>query len=218
MRNVVMIGPQGSGKGTQSDLLARRLGIPRIGLGSLFRAEVAKGSELGAQAKGYMDRGEIVPSEIADKVMSGRLSESDAANGAILDAFPRTLEQADALENIFRSLGRELTDAIYLRISDEEAVRRLSGRRVCSNATCEHNYHLQFDPPRGNPEICDKCGAKVVQRADDVPDAIKRRLQIYHQETVPLIALYQGLNILREIDGGRPIDDVQAEICKAMGL
>jgi len=213
-----MIGPQGSGKGTQSDLLGLKFRIPRIGLGSLFRAEIAKASELGSQVQEYMDRGDIVPSELSDKVMAERLSKQDAINGAILDAYPRTLEQADALDNNFQSLNREITDVVYLRVSDEEAIRRLSGRRVCSNSACERNYHIQFDPPHGNPELCDKCGAKVIQRADDTPDAIKHRLSVYHMDTVPLIALYQGLGLLREVDGEKPISEVQASILKAMGL
>lgn len=218
MRNVVMIGPQGSGKGTQSELLALKLGVPHITTGTLFRGEIARGSELGKQLKTHMDRGELVPTEITDKVMADRLEMPDAANGAILDGFPRTLEQADTLDNIFATLNRPLTHVVYLNVTDEEALRRLTGRRVCQNNACETNYHVDFNPPKGSPDKCDKCGSAVLQRTDDTPDAIRHRLGIYHVDTVPLIALYQGLGLLREVDGSKPIGEVQQTIIAALGL
>lgn len=218
MHNLVMIGPQGSGKGTQSELLSLKLNIPQVTLGTLFRAEIGRKSDLGLEAQGYMDRGELVPGEVGSKIMLERLSKPDAMNGAILDGFPRTLDQADSLENISKTLSRPLTDVIYLRVSDDEAIRRLSGRRVCTNTGCEQNYHLQYNPPHKSPDHCDKCGSPIAQRTDDTPDAITKRLAIYHQETVPLIELYRGQGLLREVDGEKPIGEVQTQILTAMGV
>jgi adenylate kinase len=217
MKNIVMIGPQGSGKGTQSELLALKLNIPHISLGTLFRAEVAKKSDIGQEVAGYMARGEIVPIDVANKVITGRLSMPDAGHGVILDGYPRTLEQADALENIFRQLDRPLTHVVYLNVADEEALNRLSGRRVCSNTSCEQNYHVTLNPPKKDPAKCDACGAALIQRPDDVPDAIRRRLEIYHSETTPLISLYKGQGVLHEIDGQRPIGEVQSSVRSACG-
>lgn len=216
MRNVVMIGPQGSGKGTQSDLLSTNLGIPHISLGTLFRTEVGKGTELGKTLAAIMGRGEIVPIDVADKVITGRLAQDDATKGVILDGYPRTLEQADSLENILLNLGKKLTHVIYLNITDDEALKRLTGRRVCTNTACERNFHLEYNPPRA-AGICDNCGGGLAQRKDDYPEAIQHRLSIYHTETMPLIALYQGLGVLHEIHAMRPIDEVSADIAKALG-
>ncbi|MEY4723451.1 MAG: hypothetical protein RLZZ324_964 [Candidatus Parcubacteria bacterium] len=215
MRNVILIGPQGSGKGTQSDLLSLKLHVPHVALGSQLRAEVAKKSALGQQVASVMASGGIVPDEIVNRIIAERLAHLDAANGAILDGFPRTLGQADELENIYRGLNRELTDVVYLRVSDEEAIRRLSGRRVCTDASCDTNYHLQFQPPRV-ADVCDKCGSPLKQREDDVPEAIMRRLAIYHDDTTPLIELYRGQGLLREVDGEKPIGEVATQILAAM--
>lgn len=215
MHDIVMIGPQGSGKGTQSTHLAQTLGMPHISLGTLFRAEVQAGTDVGQEITGYINRGDIVPSQIASAVLSQRLSKGDATNGVILDGFPRTLEQADMLDNILGPLGRKLAHVVYLNVSDDEAMKRLSGRRVCTNTSCERNYHLEYNPPK-TPDVCDNCGGPLAQRKDDNPEAIKHRLELYHSETSPLIALYKGLGLLREIDGQRTIDAVQADIQKAV--
>lgn len=215
MRNIVMIGPQGSGKGTQSELLSDKLGLPHITVGTLFRAEIRRGSELGRKMKDFMERGDLVPTEITDAIIQERLNRPDAANGAILDGFPRTLEQADALENILASLNRALTHVIHLDITHAEAHHRLSGRRVCQNVTCEQNYHLELNPPAA-PGVCDKCGSVIAQRSDDTPDAIERRLHIYEIDTVPLIELYKGMGILRHIDSMRHIDEVHGDILTAI--
>lgn len=207
-----MIGPQGSGKGTQSELLALKLGLPHITMGTLFRMEIARGSELGKKMKDFMDRGEIVPAEISDLVITERLSRKDAMNGMIIDGYPRTLEQADKLDNIMTSLGKAVTDVIYLNITHAEAHRRLAGRRVCQNVECEQNYHLEMNPPTKKAGFCDKCGGPIAQRSDDTPDAIERRLHIYEVDTVPLIELYKGQSLLREIDAMKPIGDVQQHI------
>jgi adenylate kinase len=216
MLNILMIGPQGSGKGTQSDLLAPKLGIPHLSLGTLLRAEVAAKSELGLAAAAYMERGDIVPPEVANKIMADRLARPDAEKGVIFDGYPRTAEQADAFDAIMRSIGRSVTHVIYLNVSDELAVERISGRRVCTNTACERIYHVEALPPKGDPGHCDVCGSPIAQRSDDVPDAIRRRLQIYHKDTFPLIELYRQRGLLREMDAGRPIDEVQAAITAAV--
>ncbi len=217
MKNIVMIGPQGSGKGTQSDVLCRVLGVPHIAMGTLFRTEVAKKSALGQLISSYTDRGEIVPIDVASKVLTERLSAADAANGMILDGYPRTRDQANVLRGVVHDLGRELTDVLYLNITDEEAMRRLSGRRVCSNTACERNYHVEYHPP-AVADMCDVCGAPLMHRKDDVPDAIKRRLEIFHTETMPLVALYRDEGVLREIDSMHTIEEVQAAIREALGV
>lgn len=217
MQNILMIGPQGSGKGTQSDLLAPKLRIPHLSLGTLLRAEVAAKSGLGLAAAAYMERGDIVPPEVANKIMEDRLRRPDAAAGVIFDGYPRTAEQAAAFDGVMRSLGRSISHVIYLNISDEDAVRRISGRRVCTNTACERIYHMDSMPPK-EPGKCDACGSAVGQRSDDTPDAIRRRLQIYHTDTSPLITLYQGRGLLIEVDGGKPIDEVQAAILAAIGV
>ncbi|HTM68567.1 MAG TPA: adenylate kinase [Candidatus Binatia bacterium] len=216
MNDIVMLGPQGSGKGTQSSALSEKLGLPHISLGTLFRTEVQDGTDIGREIKGYIERGDIVPAAIASSVITSRLSKGDAANGVILDGFPRTLEQADMLDNILGQLGRKLAHVIYLNVSDDEALKRLSGRRVCTNTACERNYHLEYHPPV-KPGVCDRCGSPLAQRKDDTPEAIKHRLSLYHSETAPLIALYIGTGLLREIDGQRTIDAVQADILSAVG-
>jgi adenylate kinase len=216
MNDIVMMGPQGSGKGTQSVLLSEKIGAPHISLGTLFRAEVKAGTDIGKAIEAVMTRGDIVPSDVASEVITRRLSAPDAANGVILDGFPRTLEQADMLDNILATLGRRLAHVIYLNISDDEAVERIEGRRVCTNTACERNYHIKDQRPKVDG-ICDKCGSPIAQRKDDTPVAVQHRLAIYHEETMPLIALYQGLGLLREIDGHRTIDAVHADILRVIG-
>lgn len=216
MNDIVMLGPQGSGKGTQSSLLSEKLGMPHISLGTLFRAEVEAGTDDGKELAAIMGRGDLVPAALAERILTTRLSKGDAQNGVILDGFPRTMEQADSLDNILKNLDRKLGHVIYLNVSDDEALKRLSGRRVCTNTACERNYHLEYHPPQ-QPGVCDKCGSPLAQRKDDTPEAIQHRLSLYHSETAPLIALYAGSGLLREIDGQRTIDAVQADIVTAVG-
>ncbi len=211
MKNIIMIGPQGSGKGTQSDLLSSVLRIPHIAMGTLFRTEVAKRSELGKLISSYTDRGEIVPIDVTAKVITDRLSLPDASGGFILDGYPRTREQADLLKRVLASLGRNVTHAVYLNITDDEALQRLSGRRVCANTACERNYHVEHHPPAVSG-CCDVCGSALMQRKDDVPEAIKRRLEIFHSETLPLVALYRDEGVLHEIDSMHMIGEVQAAV------
>lgn len=214
--DIVMLGPQGSGKGTQSALLSEKYAMPHVSLGTLFRTEVAMGTDIGKEISEYISRGDIVPSAIATKAIADRLSKGDAANGVILDGYPRTLEQADALDNIMGTLGRKVSHVVYLNVSDAQAMHRLGGRRVCTNTACERNYHLELMPPKV-PDVCDRCQSPLKKRVDDTPEAIAHRLAIYHNETAPLIALYAGLGLLREINGEKPIGEVQAAIAQAIG-
>jgi len=219
MNNIVVLGPQGSGKGTQAELLAARLGIPAISTGKLFRAEIEKKTGLGRELAGYVERGDIVPAATVNQVIEERLSETDAVLGFILDGFPRTLEQAEALDRILQASGaRQLTDAVLIDISDEEAVRRLSGRRVCSNRKCEASYHVEYNPPQKSPDKCDRCSSPLMQRDDDTPEVIKHRLEIYHSDTEPVIKYYRERNLLREINGAQPITKVEEEIVRLLGV
>jgi len=218
MYNIVMVGPQGSGKGTQAEKLSEKLGIPTISLGKLFRAEIDRNTGLGREISDYIKKGDMVPSDLVNQVMSERLSEEDTANGVIVDGYPRTKEQAESLDELMTKLGRHITQVIVLEISDDEAVRRLGGRRVCSNQNCELNYHVEFNPPKKDPGKCDRCGSPLVQRQDDTPEAIRRRLQHYHEETQPIIDFYQSRGIIARINGVQSIDKVEAGIAAALGL
>ena len=224
MHNVILLGIQGSGKGTQSDLISARLGIPTVTLGKLLREEVSLGTGLGRTIAEYQSKGELVPADIVDQVMRGRLGEEDVVGGVILDGFPRSLEQAEALDKIFGDLGRETTHVIHLKISDTEALRRLTGRRVCTNNKCETNYNIESNPPKGDPNTCDRCGSKLEQRKDDTAEAIKRRIEIYHKETEPLIEFYRnhekvhaGHVVFHEVHGERSIAEVSSELAEVLG-
>ncbi len=214
-----MLGPQGSGKGTQAELLSSRLGIPAISTGRLFRAEIEKNTGLGRAIAEYVERGDIVPADIVDQAISERIAETDAMMGFILDGFPRTVEQAEALDRLLDEQGgKKVTDAVLINISDEEAVRRLSGRRVCSNKNCEASYHVEFHPPQKDPDKCDRCGSPLIQREDDTPDVIRHRLELYHSDTEPVINYYRERGLLREIDGEQPITKVESAIAGVLGV
>lgn len=218
MHNILMLGPQGSGKGTQSERLSAKLGIPTISVGHLFRTEIDKTTGLGRTIVAYTDKGDRVPDDIVNQLMSGRLAEEDTAAGVILDGYPRTLAQKDTLDAIFAEHGRQLTNVIYMRVSDKECLSRLSGRWVCSNTKCEENYHITFNPPKKDPNKCDKCGSPLIQRHDDIPVAIAHRLELYHKDTQPLIDHYRNRGILYEVNGEQVISAVEAEIDAALGV
>jgi adenylate kinase len=218
MHNIVMLGPQGSGKGTQGELLSARLGIPAISTGRLFRAEIERKTGLGRAISEYVERGDIVPADIVIQAIEERISEDDALKGFILDGYPRTVEQAEALTEIMKRAGRDLTDAISIAISDEEAIRRLSGRRVCSNKSCEASYHVEFAPPQKVADKCDRCDSPLVQREDDTPEVIKHRLELYHTDTEPVIGYYRESGLLREINGEQEINKVEETIAATLGL
>lgn len=216
MYNILMLGAQGSGKGTQSERLSAKLGIPTISVGHLFRGEIDKNTGLGRTIVAYMERGDRVPSDIVNQLMAGRLAEDDTVSGVILDGYPRTFDQKDELDKIFAEHERQLTHVIYLKVLDEVSMTRLSGRWICSK--CEANYHVTLNPPKGDPSKCDRDGAALIQRDDDKPEAIKHRLELYHQDTQPLIEHYRERGILYEIDGSQPIAKVEQDLNAALGI
>lgn len=208
-RIIVLLGPQGSGKGTQGELLHDHLGFPIITMSTLLRQEIATGSERGKKIKELIDAGHLAPQEITNELLEKRLAESDATSGAIIDGYPRDRIQFDAFHTFAKP-----TDVIFLVITDALAVERISGRRICK---CGKIYHMKWNPPKKD-ELCDACGSKLEQRVDDVPKAIKVRLELYHRETEPIIDEYRKLGSLRTIDASRPIHMVHEDILKAFGI
>lgn len=206
---VILLGAPGVGKGTQAQKLASELGVPHISTGDMFREAVAKGTEMGLKAKEYMDRGELVPDEVVIGVVRERLSEPDCDRGFILDGFPRTVAQAEALEKVMAELGRRIEHAVNIDVSEEEIVRRLSGRRTCRQ--CGRVYHVLYNPPAAEG-VCDACGGELYQRDDDSEETVRNRLRVYAEKTAPLIEFYAARGILTNVDGAKPVDDVTASI------
>ena len=207
--NLVLLGPPGAGKGTQAERLMEEFDLPYYATGQILRAAVKEGSELGRKAKEHMERGDLVPDELIVEVIRERVDRQESADGFVLDGFSRKVSQADVLEEVLDDLGRRLTAAILIDTPDEEALRRLSGRRVC--AQDGHLYHVDFDPPK-EPGKCDRDGSELIQRDDDKPETVKRRLAVYHEETSPLIDYYEERDLLRRFDGSRPPKEVYGHI------
>jgi adenylate kinase len=194
---IILLGPPGAGKGTQARRLAERYGLAIIATGDIFREQIANGTPLGLQAKEFVDRGEYVPDKITTEMVLQRLDEADARDGFILDGFPRTVPQAQALERALAAAGRPLSAVLNFKISDAVAVKRLMGRLVCPN--CKRTYNIEFKPPRVEG-ICDVCGHRLTSRTDDDEDTIRRRLEVYHRQTQPLVLYFFERGLLREID------------------
>jgi len=213
-RYIVLFGAQGSGKGTQARLLQDYFGIPQVATGDLFRYNLKNQTELGKLAKSYMERGELVPDEVTNAMVRERLSQSDARGGAILDGYPRNLAQAQALDEMLAEWGGEVTQAIYIEVSEEELLRRLTGRRVCRE--CQATYHVVFNPPK-EEGVCDRCGGELYQRNDDKDEAaIRRRLEIYMKETLPVIEYYRRRGLLTTVNGEQSIEAVNRDIVTAV--
>ncbi|HKZ51573.1 MAG TPA: adenylate kinase [Dehalococcoidia bacterium] len=211
----MILGAPGAGKGTQATLLAQKLGLSHIATGDMFREGVRRGTELGLRAKEYMDRGQLVPDDIAIGMLLERLDEDDCRRGCILDGFPRTLEQARALDGALAKKGQAIGKVAYIRVSREEVVARLGGRLTCRN--CGAIYHEQSQPPR-EAGRCDRCGGELYQREDDRPETVRKRLEVYLAQTAPLIEYYRQRGKLLEIDGDRSVEEVQEEILAATAL
>ena len=205
---LVLLGVPGAGKGTQARLLEMDLGLPQISTGDIFRYNLKNNTELGLLAKGYMDRGDLVPDDVTVRMVADRLQREDCAKGAIMDGFPRNLFQARAFDAMTSETGG-VGLVPLITISDEEAMRRITGRRVCRS--CGEVYHVDFNPSQ-QEGICDKDGGELYQRNDDTPDTVRNRLYVYYKQTSPLVGYYFAHDLLAEIDGDRPIDQIQAEL------
>jgi adenylate kinase len=208
--NLILLGPPGSGKGTQGERLREDFRLPYFATGDILRAAVKEGTEIGKQAKDYMDRGDLVPDEVIIGVIAERLQTEEAADGFVLDGFPRTVPQAEALDAKMSELRREMTAAILIEVSEDEIVRRLGGRRTCEENP-SHIYHVEFDPPK-EEGVCDIDGGKLIVRDDDKPDVIKNRLAQYREKTEPLIDYYEERGILSRADGSKTPDEVEERI------
>ncbi len=206
---LVLLGPPGAGKGTQAKMLMEKFAIPQISTGDMLRAAVKDGTPMGRKAKEYMDAGGLVPDEVVVGIVRDRLLEADCASGFILDGFPRTVAQADALQVSFQEMGKELDRVISLEVDTDALVERLTGRRTCSE--CGRGYHVTFDPSL-QPGTCDACGGALIQRDDDKEETIRKRLQVYTEQTAPLISYYQDADVLMKVDGMLPITQVQEKM------
>jgi len=210
---LILIGAPGAGKGTQAAPVAERLGVAHIASGDMFRDAVARGTEQGLEAKAYMDRGELVPDEVTVAMVMERLAAPDAARGVILDGFPRTVAQAEVLDGALERVGKRVDQAIYLAVPREDLLRRLSGRWLCRQ--CQASYHEVFNPP-SQPGRCDRCGGELYQREDDTRETAERRLQVYFEQTTPVIDHYRRRGVLDEVDGDQGIAEVREAILDAV--
>ena len=210
---LILMGPPGAGKGTQAAELVKKFSIPQISTGDMFRAAVKEGTELGKKAEACMKSGALVPDEVTIGIVKERLSKADCAKGFILDGFPRTVEQADALEKILSDLGKNLSCVLNIHVPFEDLIERATGRRICKK--CGATYHVKFNPTKAK-NICDNCGGELYQRADDTAETMKNRLSVYEESTRPLIEYYKKAGKYTEIDGRQPIDKVTADLVKVL--
>lgn len=210
----ILLGPPGAGKGTQAKLMVDKWNIPQISTGDILRAAVREGTALGVEAKGFMDSGELVPDRVVIGIIGERLKENDAIGGFILDGFPRTIPQAEALQEILDDLGRKIDHVISIEVDDEELVTRLTGRRMCKG--CGESFHVVFNPPAKEGE-CNRCAGELYQREDDKEETIRQRLTVYSEQTEPLISYYDNQGNLRRIEGTGSIDDIFNRVLGAAG-
>ena len=211
--NLILLGAPGSGKGTQAKFLVRKYSIPQISTGDILREEVKSGTVLGLKAKEYMDKGQLVPDEVVVGMVEERVKKGDCTAGFILDGFPRTVAQADALEGTLQRMKKALSRVILVNVDEDELVKRLTGRRVCEK--CGAGYHVIFDPPK-QEGVCDKCQGKLYQRDDDKESTIRNRLKVYNNQTAPLIEYYQKKQLLSLVDGMGSIEEIFRRISKAL--
>lgn len=211
---IIMLGAPGAGKGTQAKMIAEKYSIPHISTGDIFRYNIKNGTELGKEAKKYMDQGLLVPDELTVKILLDRVAQDDCKNGYVLDGFPRTIPQAEVLEEALTKLGDRIDYAINVEVPDENIVRRMGGRRACVN--CGATYHIEHVPPK-KEGICDNCGSELILRDDDKPETVKNRLSVYHKQTQPLIDFYNGKGVLRTVDGTVDMKDVFNAIVAILG-
>lgn len=211
---IIMLGAPGAGKGTQAKMIADKYSIPHISTGDIFRANIKNGTELGKKAKTYMDQGLLVPDELTVDLVIDRVGQEDCKNGYVLDGFPRTIPQAESLDAALSKLGTKIDYAINVEVPDENIINRMSGRRAC--LACGATYHIVHIPTK-TEGICDRCGSETVLRDDDKPETVKKRLDVYHEQTQPLIEYYSGKGALVEVDGTKDMNDVFADIVKILG-
>ncbi|HJA93687.1 MAG TPA: adenylate kinase [Candidatus Eisenbergiella merdipullorum] len=211
---IIMLGAPGAGKGTQAKMIAEKYGLPHISTGDIFRANIKNGTELGKEAKEYMDKGLLVPDELTVRLLLDRVAQDDCKNGYVLDGFPRTIPQAEVLDQELSKMGEKVDYAINVDVPDENIVNRMSGRRACLN--CGATYHIVSIPPK-KEGICDVCGSELVLRDDDRPETVQNRLKVYHEQTQPLIDFYEKKGVLRSVDGTLPMEEVFAAITRILG-
>lgn len=211
---IIMLGAPGAGKGTQAKMIADKYGVPHISTGDIFRANIKNGTELGMEAKKYMDQGLLVPDELTVKILLDRVAKDDCEKGYVLDGFPRTIPQAEVLGEALANIGDKIDFAIDVDVPDENIVRRMSGRRAC--LSCGATYHIEHVPPKAEG-ICDRCGKELVLRDDDKAETVKNRLNVYHEQTQPLIDFYEKKGVLKSVDGTVDMQDVFAAIVSILG-
>lgn len=211
---IIMLGAPGAGKGTQAKKIAEKYGIPHISTGDIFRKNIKEGTELGMKAKGFMDKGMLVPDEITIGMLMDRINEDDCVKGYVLDGFPRTIPQAESLTAALKERGEAIDYAVNVDVPDENIINRMSGRRAC--LSCGATYHVVFNPP-AKEGVCDACGKELVLRADDQPETVKNRLSVYHEQTQPLIDYYKEAGALKEVDGTQDMGKVFEDIVEILG-
>ena len=211
---IILLGPPGSGKGTQAKFISEKFSIPHVSTGDIFRFHISQKSLLGLEAKSYIDKGQLVPDEVTIKLIESRLTEDDCKNGFLLDGFPRTINQADALESLLNKINASVNNVINIEVPSQDIIDRITGRRVCKN--CGASYHVSFNPSAVK-DICDRCGGPLIQREDDTENTVRKRLAVYENQTKPLVEYYSKKGLLCNINGKQDIAKVFKDICSILG-